>query len=397
MSAKRLARQSQSLLTRFNKIRKETRGAVDSSRHTLLLDANDASLAAYIIQAFEDSGAQLPRGEHAKGLTNVTRPFIQFHADHPAANWDVEWETPDRLIIRAPSFHSLNNWKKRTLPKYFQQFAPKGRATDASHLGFQREVEQSPGIVSVSRLLAQAEQSKTGLTLASVLRNTVDEVVIQAADEIQVTKAGKLRKDASFNISYGLGALSTPFTEPDMSRITKALGDFLEEVATDEEFAESILDIVEDKFLHQEVIRAKHKKYKERMRSRKRRRVKTQTYKALGGKKKEDELKPAQVRNYLNQRIHSIISQRMSEPALVYRTGRFAASAQVLKVTRSKAKDKVFNVHYTYMTQPYQVFEMGSGSRLATPQRDPRSIIGGALREAAQEINLRKFGLIRSR
>lgn len=76
------------------------------------------------------------------------------------------------------------------------------------------------------------------------------------------------------------------------------------------------------------------------------------------------------------------------------RTGRFRESAQVTQVIPFP---KMVEVQYSYMKDPYQVFEQGSGSPLATPGRDPRRIIGGTIREIAQEMMGTKFGLVRTK
>ena len=80
--------------------------------------------------------------------------------------------------------------------------------------------------------------------------------------------------------------------------------------------------------------------------------------------------------------------------SLEHRTGRFGASAQVTQVIPFP---RMTEIQYTYQKDPYQVFEMGSGSPLATPGRDPRRIIGGTIREIAQSIMGTKFGLVRTK
>ena len=53
-------------------------------------------------------------------------------------------------------------------------------------------------------------------------------------------------------------------------------------------------------------------------------------------------------------------------------------------------------ISYDYMQDPYRVFEPGSGSPLATTGRDPKKIIGGTIRELAQQIMGSRF-LIRTK
>lgn len=71
---------------------------------------------------------------------------------------------------------------------------------------------------------------------------------------------------------------------------------------------------------------------------------------------------------------------------LRYQTGTFADSAALLTLTRTQAG--VLAGTYTYKRDPYDVFLNG---RLATPQRDPRIYVEGAIREAALSILQKRF------
>ena len=52
------------------------------------------------------------------------------------------------------------------------------------------------------------------------------------------------------------------------------------------------------------------------------------------------------------------------------------------------------HIEYTYMKNPYQTFE--PGGRQGSTSRDPRRLIGGTIREIAQQIMGRKFIKVRS-
>ena len=67
----------------------------------------------------------------------------------------------------------------------------------------------------------------------------------------------------------------------------------------------------------------------------------------------------------------------MKEPALVYRSGRFAASVDIVNCIIGPRGG--LTIDYTYDLFPYQTFEPGfkQGSTL----RDPRRIIGQSIRE----------------
>lgn len=89
----------------------------------------------------------------------------------------------------------------------------------------------------------------------------------------------------------------------------------------------------------------------------------------------------------LNQRLHNIIKRNMGKgnarAVLNYRSGRFANSVEVKKLTMSK--DGAVNAFYTYMKYPYQTFE--PGFRQGAPSsRDPKLLIGKSIRDVAREI-----------
>ena len=100
---------------------------------------------------------------------------------------------------------------------------------------------------------------------------------------------------------------------------------------------------------------------------------------------------PMALANLLNKALPKAIAQKMSAPALVYRTGRFAQSAEVTDVSVGP-RGGTF-IDYTYMKEPYQTFEPGFAQ--GSTQRDPRKIIGESVREVAQSIIGKKFLRVR--
>jgi outer membrane phospholipase A len=74
----------------------------------------------------------------------------------------------------------------------------------------------------------------------------------------------------------------------------------------------------------------------------------------------------------------------MGTPRLENRTGRFASSVRVTDVMPTKQGFP--SIGYTYQRDPYQVYESTSGSRFASTNRDPRSLIDGSIREIAAEL-----------
>lgn len=99
--------------------------------------------------------------------------------------------------------------------------------------------------------------------------------------------------------------------------------------------------------------------------------------------KKRSGSSPISLINLLNSQLQDVLVRNMSEPALVNRTGRFAESVKVINVNTTPKGYP--SIGYTYMKEPYQVFEMGRGrAPWATPARDPKTLIEGSIREIAQ-------------
>jgi hypothetical protein len=91
---------------------------------------------------------------------------------------------------------------------------------------------------------------------------------------------------------------------------------------------------------------------------------------------------PLALEALLNDFLPKVVASKMTSPALNFRTGRFAASAQVQDVMVGPRGG--LNVNYTYMRDPYETFEPGNA--MGSTQRDPRKIIGESVREIAQSI-----------
>jgi hypothetical protein len=90
------------------------------------------------------------------------------------------------------------------------------------------------------------------------------------------------------------------------------------------------------------------------------------------------------LQNLINTHLQDVISANMgsgNDPRILnYRTGRFAASARVERMSQSKAG--MITAFYTYMKNPYQTFE--PGFRQGSPKtRDPKLLIAGSIRDIA--------------
>lgn len=105
-------------------------------------------------------------------------------------------------------------------------------------------------------------------------------------------------------------------------------------------------------------------------------------------------LSPLALMNAINRKLPQTIRKNMGSPRLNWRTGRFANSAKVNKITASTNSTGL--IQYSYMGYPYSIFEPGSGSKLASAQRDPRKVIDMSIREVARSITSAKFTTRRS-
>lgn len=85
-----------------------------------------------------------------------------------------------------------------------------------------------------------------------------------------------------------------------------------------------------------------------------------------------------------NARINKQVLRNMEAPALENKTGRFASSVYVTDIIKTPRGFP--SVGYTYDRNPYGVYESTSGSRFASPQRDPRILIDKSIREIAAEL-----------
>jgi|14_taG_2_1085336.scaffolds.fasta_scaffold01592_6 hypothetical protein len=100
---------------------------------------------------------------------------------------------------------------------------------------------------------------------------------------------------------------------------------------------------------------------------------------------------PLALEALLNELLPKVVASKMTSPALNFRTGRFAASAEAKDVMVGPRGG--LNVNYTYMRDPYETFEPGNA--MGSTQRDPRKIIGESVREIAQSIIGDRFLRIR--
>ncbi len=120
--------------------------------------------------------------------------------------------------------------------------------------------------------------------------------------------------------------------------------------------------------------------------------LKSETQKAKQ-KVKEQKLLPKEstvnllnLQHLMNMHIQDVVSANMGggnrKDILNYRTGRFAASVQVERLTMSR--EGMITAFYNYMKYPYATFSEG-GKQSRPTSRDPKLLISKSIREIAAE------------
>ena len=94
-----------------------------------------------------------------------------------------------------------------------------------------------------------------------------------------------------------------------------------------------------------------------------------------------------ELKELINNVLPEAVAAKMIEPALRFRTGRFANSAEVTNVLVGPRGGT--EIQYTYQRDPYETFE--PGNKQGSVQRDPRKLIGSTVREIAQQMVGKKF------
>lgn len=121
--------------------------------------------------------------------------------------------------------------------------------------------------------------------------------------------------------------------------------------------------------------------------------IKPRTVELIGFDKFDNDLPEFfSVVELINSKLQAAVIANMGVNSLVNRTGRFASSTRLTKVTLT---DTTAVIGYSYLERPYSVFEQGNGKAPwnNNPNSDPRSIIEKSLRQLAQEASLERFGV----
>jgi hypothetical protein len=98
------------------------------------------------------------------------------------------------------------------------------------------------------------------------------------------------------------------------------------------------------------------------------------------------------LQNLINTQLQDVISANMgngaSKTILNYRTGRFASSVNVERMSISR--QGMITAYYSYMKNPYATFSAG-GKQSVPESRDPKLLISKSIREIAQELVANKL------
>jgi hypothetical protein len=111
-----------------------------------------------------------------------------------------------------------------------------------------------------------------------------------------------------------------------------------------------------------------------------------------GSSKTTPEVDLLSLQNLINQQLQDVVSANMGDGSrndiLNYRTGRFASSANVERLTMSRAG--MITAYYDYMKYPYATFSTG-GKQSSPKSRDPKLLIAKSIREIAQQVVTNKL------
>ena len=102
------------------------------------------------------------------------------------------------------------------------------------------------------------------------------------------------------------------------------------------------------------------------------------------GRIEDKQQSPIQLMGLLNAKLPRTVASNMGAPRLENVTGRFAASVRVTDISRTPRGFP--SIGYTYQRDPYSVYEASSGTRFASTERDPRTLIDASIREIAVEL-----------
>tara|TARA_B100002051_G_scaffold202625_1_gene192727 strand:- start:3147 stop:4496 length:1350 start_codon:yes stop_codon:yes gene_type:complete len=104
----------------------------------------------------------------------------------------------------------------------------------------------------------------------------------------------------------------------------------------------------------------------------------------------QPQFSPFNLASIINEKLPQTLQKNMRPPRLQNVTGRLARSAKITDVMQTR--EGFLSFGYTYEKDPYQVFEVGTGSApWSNAERDPRKLIDKSIREIAANMALGRF------
>ena len=224
-----------------------------------------------------------------------------------------------------------------------------------------------------------------------------------------VTKKGKLRADYFSTVTFQVGSENTGIDAKAEKEVKGIFRNFIEELPNlaqiegsstlDEKMEKAIVDAIASQIKEPNVrVRINPKIRSAKLRTSGTAKVTQKAEKPrvrvmAGGVLRTPKTKAsrglslASLIGVFNSQLPQKVAANMEEPALVYRTGRFAGSVRVTDITRTS---KGFpSIGYTYMKYPYQTFEPGFAQ--GSVERDPRKLIDRSIREIAAQYAMGRF------
>ena len=386
-----------------------------------------------------------------KGTTGIRNtPAGYYLAMERPQDWSLV-ESGEAFVVT--SFGALRNLKKEIVQLFFDETHKNYRAilegVDRGHGGLDSSrktgLAKSAVETASSLSVAQEEIRKRGVDPAAFEADFFEHVESAIADETDlnikaglesqlqiikdiyidyekvVTKSGKVRVKYIPIIEFQAGSENSGSDAAIEKRAKEIVGEFFEKInnpgiaslegsATTEEqvFASVIqkftvglknadIEIILDKKVDPRKVKSNVKGSSGKVKNTKKTQATVKTVKAVaytGKARKSKRTKaqgdsPIRLMALINAKLPQTVAGNMGEPRLVNRTGRFAGSARVTNITATPQGYP--SIGYSYETNPYGVFEKSSGTRFASADRDPRTLIDASIREIATQLIAGRF------
>ena len=277
------------------------------------------------------------------------------------------------------------------------------------------------------KLLASSVESGFSIAATTKIAKTVEELfgdILGEWNKNTTISEFEINDELEIGLTIGPSSLNPPGSENnDWKQIRSRLEDALKEAAESGDFGEEYMGVGGSKPLTQQALERsvhivakqlkdknknlqitiklpkedKNKKYKSKVKQKAKkigRRsagiIAAKNYpKGDIAKKAKANQSPTRLMALINAKLPQTVASNMGAPALENRTGTFASSVRVTDIAPTV---KGFpSIGYTYQKNPYSVFERTSGTRFASSERDPRTLIDLSIREIAHQLVAGRF------